>query len=354
MQYNTSVKKTKYIRIDPTEKLTLQLEEAANTIRSGGLVAFPTETVYGLGANALDGEAVKSIFIAKNRPADNPVITHLASVAEMRKYVNDVPEVALRIANALWPGPLTLVLLKNDLIPLEVTAGADTVTLRVPSHPVAQALIQQSGVPIAAPSANTSGRPSPTTAQHVLEDLDEKIDFVIDGGPTPIGVESTVLDLVAAPPVILRPGAVTFAQLQEYIIDLRDFEQPDSHSIVTQAVRSPGMKYKHYSPTSKVILVHSKSDQEFLSKIESYIKSHFIREKIGIISFAPAPSELVNCSVQHQQVFTVQEYAQILFGTFRTFETAHIQILFIQSVSAEGIGRAVLDRMTRAADEVLR
>ncbi len=347
MSYNRQVKKTVYLKIKSLENLTEQLQEAAKIIREGGLVAFPTETVYGLGANALNPEAVKSIFVAKNRPVDNPVIVHIADRADMDVYAKDIPQLARVLARQFWPGPLTLVLQKADNIPQEVTAGAQTVTLRLPSHPIAQELIRLAGVPIAAPSANTSGRPSPTTAQHVLNDLDGKVDMIIDGGPTNVGVESTVLDVVVQPPMLLRPGEVTFEELQQLIPDLQLLSQLTTSE--TQIVRSPGLKYQHYTPKSSVILIHATSVELFKQKAKELVKAAEQKsEKAAILSLDELGEEVTPIQLAAK---SPARYAAILFDAFRNFELQAVDIIIAQAIPATGVGRAVMDRLSRAADQ---
>ncbi len=222
-------------------------------IRSGGLVAFPTETVYGLGANGLDGEAVSRIFEAKGRPSDNPLILHVAKKSDVKPLWRHVPEAARRLMDAFWPGPLTLIFLKSDIVPDEVTAGLPTVAVRMPEHKTALALIRAAGVPIAAPSANLSGRPSPTTAEHVIADMDGRIDMIIDGGPCRVGVESTVLTLVGRP-TILRPGGITREMLEPVIGPVEISPAVLNPLAEGETAASPGMKYRHYAPDAQVIV----------------------------------------------------------------------------------------------------
>jgi len=223
----------------------------AEVIRAGGLVAFPTETVYGLGADALSDSAVARIFEAKERPRGNPLIVHLADAAVLESVAARVPPRARDVAARFWPGPLTLVLPRASTVPLITTGGLDTVAARVPSHPVALALIEASGRPIAAPSANRSGRPSPTRAGHVRDDLDGRIDMILDGGPTPVGVESTVLDMTTEPPMLLRPGGVTLEQLRDCLGEVAVLKGDDEEA----TGRSPGLRYRHYAPRAQVIVV---------------------------------------------------------------------------------------------------
>ena len=227
------------------------VRRGAEVIRAGGLVAFPTETVYGLGADALSDSAVARIFEAKERPRGNPLIVHLAGAAALESVAARVPPRARDAAARFWPGPLTLVLPRAGTVPLITTGGLETVAVRVPSHPVARALIEASGRPIAAPSANRSGRPSPTRAEHVREDLDGRIELILDGGPTPVGVESTVLDMTTEPPMLLRPGGVTLEQLRDCLGEVAVLAGDDEEA----AGRSPGLRYRHYAPRAQVIVI---------------------------------------------------------------------------------------------------
>ena len=236
------------------------IETAGKLLKDGELVAIPTETVYGLAADALNGEAVANIFKAKGRPMDNPLIVHIADLSQVDDLVAFVPPVLEDLAKAFWPGPLTVILEKSDLIPDEVSAGLDTVAIRMPSHPVARAIIKAAGTPLAAPSANTSGMPSPTTAAHVLHDMDGKISAVVDGGPCEVGVESTVLTLCTRVPRILRPGRVTPEDLFDVLGDV-DVDDAVLGQLAEGAVAaSPGMKYKHYSPKAEVYIVDGSAE----------------------------------------------------------------------------------------------
>ena len=231
-----------------------ELKEASAVIRSGGLVAFPTETVYGLGGDATNPEASRKIYAAKGRPSDNPLIVHIADFSQLRNIVAEVPQEAEKLAEAFWPGPLTMILRKNDVIPYETTGGLDTVAIRMPSHPVARAFLQDSGCMIAAPSANTSGRPSPTTAQHVWEDLHGKIEILLDGGPVGIGIESTIVDLSEERPMILRPGFITQEMLSAVLGDV-GMDPGLASENSKQPPKAPGMRYRHYAPKADLTLV---------------------------------------------------------------------------------------------------
>ena len=231
------------------------IQRAGDILRRGGLVAIPTETVYGLAANALDGEAVKKIYQAKGRPSDNPLIVHISRFSQLAPLVREVPESAQKLAAAFWPGPLTIILPKSDVIPQQTSGGLDTVAVRCPSHPTARAVIDAAGVPLAAPSANLSGKPSPTTFLHVREDLTGRVDALLDGGDCDVGVESTVLTLATPVPRLLRPGGVTLSQLRQ-VLGKVEVDPAVLHQMEAgQKAASPGMKYKHYSPAADVVIV---------------------------------------------------------------------------------------------------
>ena len=250
------MKKTLLLKVDPENPDPAKIQTAAEIIQKGGLVAFPTETVYGLGADALNPNAVLALFEAKKRPLDNPPIIHIANISEVYKLAKQVPPKAELLMKEFWPGPLTLIFKHSNIVPEVTVAGLDTVAIRMPKHKVALALIKQSNRPIAAPSANLAGKPSPTTAQHVFEDLNGRIDAILDSGPTNIGVESTVVDLSVDPPMVLRPGGTPFEALKKVLGDvkLHPFVQAEQE-LPLEKIRSPGMKHKHYAPKAEVILV---------------------------------------------------------------------------------------------------
>ncbi len=242
---------TRVIPVHPEQPEPDIIRQAADILRAGGLVAFPTETVYGLGANALDAGAIARIYEAKGRPANNPLIVHIAYIEQLEQVAIDIPEVARRLAAAFWPGPLTLVMKRHARIPESVSLGRDTVAVRLPSHPVAHALIEAAGVPVVAPSANRFTRPSATSAEHVRSDLDGGVEIILDGGPTPIGVESTVLDVTHDPPLLLRPGGVPVEALREYVPDVQHSSEIVALDNTQARPASPGMLSKHYSPQAK-------------------------------------------------------------------------------------------------------
>jgi L-threonylcarbamoyladenylate synthase len=313
------------------------IARAAEVIRSGGLVAFPTETVYGLGADALNENAVRKIFLAKERPPDDPLIVHIASVQQITLLARHIPQRVWDVTERFWPGPLTLVLPKTEKVPAVTTGGLDTVAVRAPAHPVAKKLIELSGCPIAAPSANLFGRPSPTTAQHVLEDLDGRIELVVDGGPTPIGVESTVLDMTQDPPMILRPGGVTLEALQEILGEVRLLRTSDREA----ARRSPGTRYRHYAPRATLILAAPDELEEIMTRLRGrkvglIAVGHYGRGVGGEGQIVLMPSDL-------------SEYARRLFAVLRELDERGVEVIVVEKVEERGLGRAIMDRLRRAS-----
>lgn len=329
----------KTLILKPTELL-----RAADIIKNGGLVAFPTETVYGLGANALSGEAVAKIFVAKGRPSDNPLIVHLADKAELENVARDVPQVAYELIERFAPGPLTLVLKKRPEIPNEVTAGLDTVAVRIPADPIARELIALSGVPVAAPSSNLSGKPSPTTAQHVIDDMTGRIDAIIEGGASRVGVESTVLDITGKIPVILRPGGVTLSQIREICPDC----ELDRH--ITERVepqdtpKCPGMKYKHYSPEAEVYVVEGEDCSDKLSELIKVAKNE--GKKVGAITLFGHKTEAdfaYDCGSSNE------EYAAELFDALREMDKQGMDVVYAEYSIFDDYGLAVKNRLYKAA-----
>ena len=320
------------------------VKEAARAITKGKLVAFPTETVYGLGANALDEAAVKKIFKAKSRPADNPLILHISEFSQLRVLAKHLPRDAQLLAKKYWPGPLTIVVEKSDLVPSVVTAGLPTVAVRMPSHEVALALIKTAGVPIAAPSANLSGRPSPTTAEHVIEDLYGKVDIIIDSGPTDIGLESTVINISRKPYLLLRPGRITLESLSKCIpIKLHPALKKTTKP---KRPESPGMKYRHYAPRGKLILLVG--DRTKLIGVINQMSKEFKEAGLTVGVFSPFKAEFeadraVLC------YGSKEEFAKKLFMALREFDSYDIDIILVAGISAKGLGRAVMNRLEKAA-----
>jgi L-threonylcarbamoyladenylate synthase len=311
------------------------IRRAAELLRAGGLVAFPTETVYGLGADALDPIAVRQIFVAKDRPADNPLIVHVADVAAARALVREWPPLAERAAAALWPGPLTLVLPRAAIVPDVTTAGQDTVALRVPAHPVALALLRACQRPLAAPSANRSGRPSPTLAGHVSADLDGRVALILDGGPTALGLESSVLDLCHARPLLLRRGGVSHEQLLALLGPVDCVEGADS---AVQA-RSPGLRHRHYAPRARVELVAEGEGEAAAARALAS------GERVGLICRRP----VVSAASVRRLPDALEGFAQALFATLRALDDEAVDRIVVEAVSEAGIGAAIMDRLRRAA-----
>lgn len=292
-------------------------------------MAFPTETVYGLGAHALDARAVAGTFAAKGRPADNPLIVHVPALDALTDVVAEVTPLAARLAARFWPGPLTLVLRAHPDVPTATTAGLDSIAVRVPDHPVALALLTRAGVPVAAPSANRSGRPSPTTAEHVLTDLAGRIDAVVDGGPSTVGVESTVVDARGAVPVVLREGAVT----------REDLGAQDDASDRVDLGASPGTRHRHYQPACRVELAPSGGGPALAGRLAA------AGERVGLVAADPAPEGVVEVA----RFAGPAQLATLLYGALRDAERAGLDAVVVESVPEVGVGRALMDRLRRAA-----
>ena len=323
---------------------------AADILKNGGLVAFPTETVYGLGANALDPEAVLSIFAAKGRPADNPLIVHIHDRAQLDPLCV-VPEQAYPLMNAYWPGPLTMLCVRKPAVPEQVTAGLPTVAVRMPSHPVARKMLQVCGLPVAAPSANSSGKPSPTTAAHVLEDMDGKIPLIIDGGMCDVGLESTVLDLCHGDPVILRPGGVT----KEMIEKVLGCEVKVAGSVLRplrkdEKALSPGMRYKHYAPKASVTLVEGPEDRVVPLLRQLYREQADLDRKCCVLCFSEHLEALSGCNPHDiGSAASPAETAHRLFDILRRLDEEGMEVVFSEVLPPEGVGLAVMNRLGRAA-----
>ena len=325
-----------------TKRLSQQdIQTAADLLRTGGI---PTETVYGLGANGLDPAAVGRIFQAKGRPQDNPLILHIPGSDWLERYCRDIPAAAYELARRFWPGPLTMVLRRRDNVPDQVTAGLDTVGMRCPAHPLCRAVIQAADVPVAAPSGNTSGRPSPTTAQHMLEDMDGKIQCLVDGGPCAVGVESTILDLTCTPPRLLRPGGVPVEQIERLIGPIAIDKAVNGVLDGEERPRAPGMKYRHYAPKAPVIVVAGApeaSAQEILRRVgpesgvicfEEYLP---LFEKQRVQSLGPSQDK--------------QTQAQRVFDALRAFDSETVTEIYAQCPDNQGLGLAIGNRLKKAA-----
>ena len=348
---------TKIITLNSENFNLSELQIAAELIKKGELVAFPTETVYGLGANALDGSAVQKIFQAKGRPSDNPLIVHICSVDQIYNFVENIPNKAKTLMEKYWPGPMTLILKKKPLIPNNVTAGLDTVAIRMPSHPIARALITLANLPIAAPSANRSGKTSPTKAIHVYEDLNGIIPLIIDGGQCSGGLESTVIDLQKDPPLILRPGILTLETLQKEIPNIRYYSSEIDKGDLEQRPSTPGMKYKHYSPETPLILFTG-NPSESIEKMNQYIQStRYEQIKVLLTNSDSKINETqafqkkleVQCLTNDQ---SKKDVARNLFAALRESDHQKFDILLIQGVPETEEGKAIMNRLKKAAHQI--
>ncbi|MDD5924018.1 MAG: L-threonylcarbamoyladenylate synthase [Clostridia bacterium] len=324
-----------------TEK---EIDTAAEIIKKGGLVAMPTETVYGLAADATNGSAVKKIYSAKGRPSDNPLIVHVSSVEEIYPLVTSFPENAKKLIETFCPGPLTIVFPKSDVIPPEISGGLDTVAIRFPSHPIARKLIKASGVPLAAPSANLSGSPSPTSADHVKKDLDGRIDAILDGGECSVGLESTVITLVPEKPVLLRPGGITHEMLESVLGEVLVDPAVLNPLKEGQKVSSPGMKYKHYAPKAKVVLIKSDDDNYY-----KYLADHRTENMVALCYNEDLKHiKDIHC-ISYGKKDDYAEQASMLFDALRKIDEQGYELVYGRCPGTDGVGLAVYNRLIRAA-----
>lgn len=339
---------TKVYQLDENNIDIKLIEEAASVIRRGGTVVFPTETVYGIGANAMDSNAVSAIFTAKGRPSDNPLIIHISCIDMLLYSIGEpLSEKAEILIKRFWPGPLTLIFKKSSGIPLEVTAGLDTVAVRMPDNKIALKLIEKSGVPIAAPSANLSGKPSPTSAFHVINDLEGRVDTILCGKDSRIGVESTVLDISGDVPTILRPGGVTLEQLKQVLGEV----YIDPGLIDEMAVpKSPGMKYTHYAPSAPMQIIVGETDK-VVQKIQQLIEENrLLHKKVGILATEETKNHYTNCIViSIGSKKNTKEAAANIFKALRGFDEKKVDIIFAEAVEEKEMGLAVMNRMRKAA-----
>ena len=339
---------TEIIKIQPGdgpvgEEDDAKLKAAGEILRRGGLVAFPTETVYGLGGDALNPTSSKRIYAAKGRPSDNPLIVHIYRFEDIYKITGDVPEEARRIADAFWPGPLTMILPKSDAVPYETTGGLDTVAIRMPSHPAAQKLIEYSGGYIAAPSANTSGKPSPTVAKYVVEDMMGRIDAIIDGGEVGIGLESTIIDLTVSPPQILRPGYITREKLSA-VLGTVDTDATILRADSGQAPKAPGMKYRHYAPAEPVVIVSGSRE-----KAAAYIHRHFTPGD-RVLCFEEELPLYADCApLAYGREADVLSLSAGLFSALRILDDPSIHQVYARCPVGGGVAYAVQNRLKKAA-----
>ena len=338
---------TKIYKVNPQKPESAILRKAAGLIKNNRLVAFPTETVYGLGADALNPNAVKKIFLAKERPMDNPLIVHISDKDDIYTLAKNVPKEANILIRKFFPGPLTIVLEKKPIVPNETTAKLSTVAIRMPENRIAIDLIQAAQTPIAAPSANRAGRPSPTRAEHVFQDLKEKVDLIIDGGPTKLGLESTVVDLTVENPCILRPGAVTLEMLKSVLekIELHP-SILGSHTDLEVIPKSPGMKYRHYAPKTKLMVIVGKRENIHL-KIEELIRDlHMKKMRVGIASV----SEKKYLADHTENLGSSKnEIAKNLFNILRRFDELNLDLIIAEGVDEAGIGLAIMNRLQKAS-----
>lgn len=316
---------------------------AGEIIKRGGLVGMPTETVYGLAANALDSNAVRKIFEAKGRPSDNPLIVHISEFEQWEPLVKEIPENAKRLTEKFWPGPLTVILPKTDIIPLETSGGLDTVAVRMPESETARRIITASGVPIAAPSANTSGKPSPTCAQHVIDDMDGRIDAVVDGGECSVGVESTVITLAAPKPKLLRPGGITPEMLESVLGEIEIDKAVYDKLEDTAKASSPGMKYKHYSPKADVVLVRGSFDN-----FKKYVEN-IKEENIAAVVFDGEDKLLNVKALTYGKEDDSFSQARNIFSVLREIDKTETVRVFVRYPKKQGMGLAVYNRLIRAA-----
>ena len=345
------MKKTLVLKVDPQNPEIEKIRVAADFIRKGGLVAFPTETVYGLGADALNSKAVLAVFKAKKRPLDNPPIVHVHDAKDVSRLVEEVPSEAEKLMKEFWPGPLTLILKRSTIVPDVTVAGLDTIAIRMPRHNVALALIRESNCPISAPSANLAGKPSPTTAKHVWDDLNGRIDAILDAGPTNIGVESTVLDLTVDPPQILRPGGTVYEVLRKFLgkVELHPVAVAEKE-LQIEKVRSPGMKHKHYAPNADVIVVEGEVSavMEKVKELAKFYKQKGI--KVGVLATDETvgyyEADVVKSLGSRNDLAVI---AKNLFRLLREFDLDCVDVIIAEGIPAEGLGLAVMNRLRKAS-----
>ncbi|ERI93468.1 Sua5/YciO/YrdC/YwlC family protein [Clostridiales bacterium oral taxon 876 str. F0540] len=340
---------TKVVILDENNIDERAIIEAGMTLRNGGLVAFPTETVYGLGANALNEEAVKKIFIAKGRPQDNPLIVHVSDY-NIEPLVKNIPEVALRLMERFWPGPLTIILEKSNLIPDTTSANLETIGIRMPSNNIARELIKASGVPIAAPSANISGRPSPTEASRCVEDLEGKVEYILGGGSCTVGLESTIIDCTVNPPCVLRPGGITLSMLKvvdaSIYIDPAVMKKPEADL----KPKAPGMKYRHYAPKAPMKIIHGDL-KKTIAKINEIVQNYIDEnKKVGILATDETKDSYPNgLVISLGSRNSMESVGKNLFEALRTFDDASVDIILSEAFEEKDLGTAIMNRLNKSA-----
>ncbi|MDE6388231.1 MAG: threonylcarbamoyl-AMP synthase [Lachnospiraceae bacterium] len=341
--------KTKLIRVNDQHIDASLMREAGNIIKEGGLVAFPTETVYGLGGDALNPLSSEKIYRAKGRPSDNPLIVHIADMDDLGVIVREIPENAEKLAKTFWPGPLTMIFQKSNRVPYETTGGLDTVAVRMPMHPVARELIRAAGGFIAAPSANRSGRPSPTLAKYVTEDMDGRIDMIIDSGDVEIGLESTIVDLTTEEPTILRPGYITKQMLEEVLHEVEE-DKTMMRADTGQAPKAPGMKYRHYAPKGDMTLVSGDAGRvaEYINEQIDFFKKQ--NKKTGVIgtddNIAVYRADICKSVGKADDEKMI---ARKLYSVLREMDDEDVEIIYAESFGTSGIGQAIMNRLLKAA-----
>lgn len=340
---------TKVVRMDEQHIDMEVLREAGDIIKAGGLVAFPTETVYGLGGDALNPASSRKIYEAKGRPSDNPLIVHIADMESLDAIVQEIPEEARRLAEAFWPGPLTMILHKSGLVPYETTGGLDTVAVRIPVHKVAREFIRAAGGYVAAPSANRSGRPSPTVAKYVAEDMDGRIEMILDGGDVEIGLESTIVDLTVPEPMILRPGYITKEMLEEVLSRVEE-DSTLMRADSGQAPKAPGMKYRHYAPKGDLTIITGAEDAVIAYINEQLDKQHHMGKKTGVIgtdkTIGRYHANVCKSAGNRENENTI---AKELYRILREFDDEAVEVIYSESFEASGIGQAIMNRLLKAA-----
>lgn len=325
------------------------LREAGNIIKKGGLVAFPTETVYGLGGDALNKESSRKIYEAKGRPSDNPLIIHICNMKDLRSIVEEIPKDVFRLAEAFWPGPLTIIMKKSDLVPKETTGGLDTVAVRMPSHPVALKFIEYAGGYVAAPSANVSGRPSPTKAKYVIEDMTGRIDMILDGDGIDIGLESTIVDMTTELPMILRPGYITKDMLEKVLGEV-SVDQTILDINCKEPPKAPGMRYRHYAPKAQLTIVEGEANKTIETINQLTREAHNRGEKVGIIGTEETKDKYFGDSIKSVGKRSDEEsIARTLYTILREFDDEDISVIYSESFSECAMGQAIMNRLLKAA-----
>ncbi len=331
-----------------------ELQEIAKCIRNNGVVVFPTETVYGIGANALSFDAVNKIFIAKGRPTDNPLIVHIDDFNMLNKVAIISNDIEKKLINSFWPGPMTIILNKSEEIPLNVTCGLDTVGVRMPSSEIARKIIKEAGVPIAAPSANISGRPSGTNINDIFNELNERVDYIIDGGSSEIGVESTVLKVVNNEVVILRPGKISPEDIENLGIKVKLDRHIFTEASKDENVESPGMKHRHYAPKTQTVLVYSENENKIIDKMKEIIKGYDDNKKICVIGFEENKylfkdeSNVIYLSYGNKD--NLLSVSSSIFSTLRKVDELEVDTCLIEGIKKEGLGIAIMNRLIRACE----